>query len=166
MAGNDVDEAFEWLVLIIGIVCGIMSQFPDIFWPVYPSDVPPSMQAAKAVVIPLLLTLMIWLIGKFTAKKYQPVAKIIAWLYVSELIFSYCWTYFCGIRWIPRNSDIVGAGMVCLLIIGPVVIFKIIVPRYREIYPDSNFLKSKIKLVMALIIAAFIYGLMVFAVSS
>jgi hypothetical protein len=148
LADNDVDEAFEWLVLIIGIVCGIMNQFPDLFWLVYTSSAPSSLQAAKTVVIPILLTLMIWLIGKFTSRQYQPVAKVIAWLYVSELLFSYCLMYFWGIEWIPRNNTIVGLGMVILNIIGPVVIFKIIVPRYREIYSDSIFLKSKIRLLL------------------
>ena len=166
MTKSDVDEGFEWLVIIIGIVVGIMSQFPDIFWLVYPSDVPSSMQAARGVVVPLLLTLMIWLIGKFTSTQYQPIAKIIAWLYMSELVFSYSFTYFWGIGWIPRNSTMTGVGMVCLLVLGPVVIFKIIVPRYRESYPDSIFLRSRIKLLLALIIAYLIYFLMVVAISS
>ena len=166
MARSDADEAFEWVVIMIGIVSGVMTAFPEMFWLIYPQNVSPSLQAAKAVVVPLLLTTMIWLIGKFSAERYQPIAKVIAWLYVSILISSYCLTYFGGIGLIPRNATMVGLGMVFLNIVGPVVIFKLIVPRYRESYPESGFLRSKIKLLIALSVAGLLWGLMVIVIGS
>ena len=59
MSKTDLDDAFEWFVIIIGIVTGIMSGSPEYFWSAPPFDVSPSMKAAEAVVVPLLLTLMI-----------------------------------------------------------------------------------------------------------
>ena len=164
MVNSDVDEAFEWFVLIIGIVSGIMSQFPELFWSGHPVDVPPSLKAAKGVVIPLLLTLMMWLIGKLSAKRFQPIAKIIAWVYVSSLTFAYCFQFFMAIEWLPTSSMMTGLGMVFFWL-GPVLVLKFIVPKYRESYPDSTFLRSKIKLLIALIIAGLIFGLMSVAIT-
>ena len=131
-----MDEAFEWFVIIIGIVTGIMSGFPEYFWYTAPYDVPPSMKAAKAVIVLLLLTLAIWLIGRLSARHYQPIAKVIAWIYVSSLTLGYCQTFFMGIGWIHTSSTTVALGMIFGF--APLLlVYKFIVPRYRESYPES-----------------------------
>lgn len=165
MSKTDLDEAFEWFVIIIGIVTGIMSGSPEYFWSAPPFDVPSSMKAAQAVVVPLLLTLMIWMIGKLAARQYQPIAKVIAWIYVSSLTMGYCQTFFMGIGWIPANATTVGLGMIVGTLI-PILVTIFIVPRYRESYPESKFLQSKIKLLFAYIVATIIYVLMVVVISS
>ena len=166
MVRNETDEAFEWLVLIIGIVVGIMSQYPELFWPMVPyTESSSSVQAAKGVVIPLLMTLMIWLVAMFTSERFQPVIKVIAWFYVSVLICSYLLTFLWGIGWIPRSTVATGVGMLFLAVLGPVVIIRVILPRYRETYPGSRFLHSWFKLLLALVAAGFFWGLMVVAIS-
>jgi len=164
LSKTDVDEAFEWFVIIIGIVTGIMSGFPEYFWNAPPYDIPPSMKAAKAVVVPLLLTLAIWLIGRLSARQYQPIAKVIAWIYVSSLTLGYCQSFFMGIGWIPSSSTTVGLGMIFGF--APLLlVYKFIIPKYRDSYPESQFLKSKIKLLIVFIIAVLIYILMVVVIS-
>jgi len=160
---TDVDEAFEWLVLIIGIVSAIMSQYPEFFYSLSPSNIDPSLKAAKTIVPPLIITILIWLLGKLsTNKRLQVVAKVVAWMYVVGVTWLNIYTYSLGLAWasgIPIESSphvlhefLTGLGMLSFFFFPLIFTYLVVIPKYREMYPDSTFLKSKVQFIITYII--------------
>jgi hypothetical protein len=154
---TDVDEAFEWLVLIIGIVSAIMSQYPTYFYTMSPGVAEPSLKAAKAIVIPLVITIFIWLIGKLAiSEPVQVLAKIVAWMVVVSITLYNFYNYILGLIWASGfhyettilDDVFVSLGIILFFLLAPIFTYFVVVPKYRQIYPDSNLLRSKIKFII------------------
>lgn len=161
MTKADVDEAFEWLVLIIGIVSAIMSQYPTYFYTLSPSTVDPSLKAAKAIVPPLIITILIWLVGKLsTSKRVQVLAKIVAWMVVIGVTWVNVYNYLIGLIWasgfpieIGITNDIyVTFGILCFFLLPLIFTYFVVAPKYREIYPDSTLLASRFRFIVAYVV--------------
>ena len=164
MSKADVDSAFEWLVLIIGIVSAIMSQYPEHFSAFFPTlpGIPPSVAAARSLILPLVLTVFIWLVGKLIrATRYQAIIKMFAWMYALNTTWANIVTYLMGSKWVSIEfSASVPLGHLGFFLIVPTFTYAVVIPRYREIYPDSRFLRS-----IPAIIAALVLALLLFLVS-
>jgi len=175
MTKPDVDEAFEWLVLVIGIVSAIMVQYPEYFYTLTPGFAEPSLKAAKAIVIPLVITILIWLVGKLAVRKpVQVFAKVVAWVFVTDFTITNYYSYMQGLLWasgfnyitLGLNDFFVLLGMLLTFLVGPVLTHFIVVPKYKEIYSDSVFLRNKIKLVITYaVVQACVFGLAIGLVS-
>lgn len=175
MTKTDVDEAFEWLVLIIGIVSAIMSQYPAYFYTLSPSQRDPSLTAARAIVPPLIITILIWLVGKLsTSKRVQVVVKIAAWMVVIGVTWVNVYNYSLGLTWASGihyetgmlNNFLTGLGMLGFFLFPPIVTYLAVIPRYREMYPDSTFLKSKLQFIITYIVTQTILFTLVVALQS
>ena len=162
MVKSEVDEAFEWTVLIIAVVSAIMIQYPDYFYTLTPGPADPSLKASKALVIPLVLTIIIWLIAKLAvSKRVQVFTKVFAWMVVLGFAWANLYTYLTGLIYASgihyeigmTNDIVVVSGMVGLFLIPPAITYFVIVPKYRESYPDSTLLRSKTKFIITYIIA-------------
>ena len=154
MTKPEVDEAFEWMVLITGIVSAIMIQYPAYFYTMSPGVVEPSLKAAKAIVIPLVITIVIWLVGKLAVSKpVQVLAKVVAWMVVTGVTFVNFYNYMLGLIWASGfhyettilNDVFVSFGMLLFFLLALILTYFVVLPKYREIYPDSALLRSKIK---------------------
>lgn len=154
MAKPEVDEAFEWMVLIIGIVSAIMIQYPAYFYTMSPGVVDPSLKAARAIVFPLVITIVIWLVGKLAVSKpVQAFAKVVAWMVVAGVTFVNFYNYMLGLIWASGfhyettilNDVFVSLGMLLFFLLPLVLTYFVVLPKYREIYSDSGLLRSKIK---------------------
>ena len=152
MIKTDVDEAFEWLVLIIGIVSAIMSQYPTYFYTMSPGVAEPSLKAAKAIVIPLVITIFIWLIGKLAiSEPVQVLAKIVAWMVVVSITLYNFYNYILGLIWASGfhyettilDDVFVSLGIILFFLLAPIFTYFVVVPKYRQIYPDSNLLSDE-----------------------
>jgi len=171
MVKPDVDEAFEWMVLVIGIVSAIMIQYPEYFFTLTPGSAEPSLKAAKAIVIPLLITILVWLVGKLAVRNpVQVLAKVIAWVFVIDFTVTNYFSYMQGLIWasgfdyiaMGLDSVVVLLGMFLTFLVGPIFTYFVVMPKYREVYPDSLFLRSKIKLVITYVIVQIcVFGLAV-----
>ena len=162
MAKSEVDEAFEWTVLIIAVVSAIMIQYPDYFYTLTPGPADPSLKASKALVIPLVLLIIVWLIAKLAInRRVQVFSKILAWMLVIGFTWANLYQYMLGLIYASgihyevgiTNDIAVLSGMVGIFLIDPAVTYFVIVPRYRESYPDSTLLRSKTKFIITYIIA-------------
>jgi hypothetical protein len=162
MAKSEVDEAFEWTVLIIAVVSAIMIQYPDYFYTLTPGPADPSLKASKALVIPLVLLIIIWLIAKLaTSRRVQVFSKVFAWMLVIGFTWANLYQYLTGLIYASgihyeigiTNDIVVLSGMAGIFLIDPAVTYFVIVPRYRESYPDSTLLRSKTKFIITYIIA-------------
>ena len=175
MTKQDVDEAFEWLVLVIGIVSAIMVQYPEYFYTLTPGVAEPSLKAAKAIVIPLVITILIWLVGKLADRKpVQVLTKVVAWVFVTDFTITNYYSYMQGLLWasgfnyitLGLNDFFVLLGMLLTFLVGPILTHFIVVPKYKEIYSDSVFLRNKIKLVITYaVVQACVFGLAIGLVS-
>jgi hypothetical protein len=161
MTKTEVDEAFEWMVLIIGIVSAIMSQYPTYFYTLSPGAAEPSLKAAKAIVIPLQITIVIWLVGKLAInKRVQVLAKVVAWMVVIGVTWENVYNYLLGLTWASgihyettiMNDFLVMFGTLFFFLFTPIFTYFVVVPKYREMYPDSTLLKSKIKFIITYIV--------------
>ncbi|MEM2130002.1 MAG: hypothetical protein QXZ70_05325, partial [Candidatus Bathyarchaeia archaeon] len=111
MAKPDVDEAFEWMVLIISIISAITIQYPKYFYTLSPGVAEPSLKAAKSIVIPLVITIFIWLIGKLsTSQAVQATTKVVAWVFVTDVTVLNYYTYMLGLLFFFR-SRLLGNGV-------------------------------------------------------
>jgi len=169
MTKPEVDEAFEWMVLIIGIISAIMIQYPQYFYTLTPGVAEPSLKAAKSIVIPLVITIFIWLVGKLAVRKpVQVLAKVIAWMIVVDVTIANYYSYMQGLIWYSGfdylaaglNDAFVSLGMLLVFLVSPVLAHFVVLPKYREVYPDSTFIRSKIKLIATYaVIQALFFGL-------
>jgi hypothetical protein len=108
----------------------------------------------------MVITIGLWLIGKLSSKsRVQAVAKVISWMFILGVTFTNLWSYFLGIilqllQMPPSLSiyDFIGADRVALimmleqigfLLFTPIITYFVVIPKYREVYPDLSFLKSK-----------------------
>jgi hypothetical protein len=175
MIKPEVDEAFEWMVLVIGIVSAIMIQYPEYFFILTPGSTEPSLKAAKAIVIPLLITILVWLVGKLAVRKpVQVLAKVVAWVFVIDFTVTNYFSYMQGLIWasgfdyiaMGLDSVVVLLGMFLTFLVGPVFTYFVVMPKYREVYPGSLFLRDKIRLVITyVIVQTCVFGLAVALVS-
>ena len=69
---------------------------------------------------------------------------------------------FFNVEAMMLNDVSVGLGMAVFFLLGPVLTHFVVVPKYREIYPDSIFLRNKIKLLITYaVIQTCVFGLAV-----
>jgi len=157
MTKTDVDDAFEWMVLIIGIVSAIMIQYPAYFYIMSPGAAEPSLKAAKAIVIPLVITILIWLVGKLAvSKRVQVLAKVVAWMVVTGVTLNNFYNYMLGLIWASGfhyettilNDVFIALGMLLFFLFPLILPYFVVVPKYREIYLDSALLRSKIRFII------------------
>ena len=147
MSKTDVDRAYELLVVIIGLNFSIMGKNPEFFWGGNP-DMPIELTAMRQTVIPLLVLTSIWLAGYLLMNEnYKIHVKVAAWAFALFMAMVHTLIYFEGAQFIVGPvwmNDYVGLSIV--LIIIPLLVFKFIVPRYMEMYPDATFFKTNTRL--------------------
>jgi hypothetical protein len=153
---TDVDEAFELMLVITGIVCAIMSQYPEYFWwTQYPEDFPIALAATRSLILPLIVALTLWIVGKLvTNLKYQAAIKVFAWMYALNLTFGFVLMYMVGSKWLPFGPEIgAGLGNILFFLIIPSLNYVIVLPKYKKMYAESKFLQSKIMFIIASFVA-------------
>lgn len=152
MSRRDVDDAFEWLVLVFGIVNAIMVSYPEYFFWGEMYGMPASEVAVKSAVLPLLVTALVWIVGKLaTDRRLQVIAKLTAWMFALGVVYGRVFSYLGGAEYISLSSALMGLNMIILSFLIPVFTYVVVMPRYREMYPDSKLLRSKTLFVIVFI---------------
>jgi hypothetical protein len=148
MRKNEIDEAFEWLVVILGVVTAILIQYPEYFYTLTPGNAPASLKAAIAIIPPMVITVVVWLTGKLSERDaVQALAKTAAWMLILSMTWTDLYSYFQGVIWAgwgiaPANLS-KGFGLAGLFLLTPVFTHVIVVPRYRRMYPGLAVLRRK-----------------------
>ncbi len=154
MSKKDVDEAFEWLVVIYGIVNAIIVSYPEYFYRGEQYGMSASEVAVKSVVLPLIITALIWIVGKLaTDIRIRVTAKLTAWMFILMLVYGSIFSYLGGAGYISMSATLTGVNMLIISVLIPLINFKVVLPRYKEMYPDKNFLRSKTLLIIVYIFA-------------
>ena len=153
MPREDVDDAFQWLVLIYGIVDAIIVTYPEYFYRAGHYGMPASEVAVKSTVLPLIITALVWIVGKLaTDIRVKVTAKLTAWMHALGLVYGILFSYLGGAGYIPLSGLLVGLNMLVFPVLLPIIIFKVVLPRYKEMHPDQNFLRSKTLLIIVYIL--------------
>jgi len=148
---SEVDEAFEWLVVILGVVTAILIQYPEYFYTTTPGETAAALKAALAVIPPIVIAVIIWLVGKLSERDtVQAVAKIAAWILVLNITYMNLYSYFLGIVWsvwgtVPGGLLVAG-GFVGLFALAPSVSHFVLIPRYRRTYPGAALFQGRWRL--------------------
>lgn len=153
--GNQIDEAFSRLVLILSALSGVLISLPD------------TMEVKKTVALglipPLLALVVVWLFSHLTERTpLQVILKTYAWFFSSfmflVLIFVFAYVtsplfvalFFGGGALFPWVIWI----MVVSFFVAPFLFYVIMIqPKYRRIYSDSKFLASRLQPVLLYILA-------------
>jgi hypothetical protein len=166
MEKPDVDEAFEWLIVMLSIVSAILSQYPEYFYTVTPmSSRPTSLKAAMSIVPPLVITIIIWLTGKLSRRRtVQALSRVIAWMITLGITWVNLNLFFQGIMWaawrIIPNDLMITTGLLGFSLLCPAVTYFVVMPRYREVYPDLPFFRSRVQfLVVQVVIYILLFAL-------
>jgi len=186
---NQLDDAFNWLVVILGIIAGALTQFPQLAvfgWYLFPEQasqvVPLNVDylLLRSLIFPVVFLALFWLLGFLTIKsEWQVMLKFFSWISASIIlivdllllgVFTIIHAYYPPAfwsTWIPEEGPpivivVTALFSYSLLVIFPLLFsFFVVRPRMREIYKDSKFLHSIPKQVLLFIMAVLFYLLLV-----
>lgn len=164
---NKLDEAFSWLVVIIGIIAGALCQFPEL-WPLLtPWEM--SIQLVKLLILPVIVLVGVWLWGYLAIEKeHQVILKSLAWIFAAiTLLFDVVLIVLASYKPGPPSPEGGGPllntlGQIILfspVYLAPFFYFFIIRPRMRKIYKNSKFLYSLPKQILLYIVTVILYFL-------
>jgi len=155
---NYLDEAFNWLVVLLGAVAAAMSQFPE--------RVPFLLQGSLAVVrifvFPFVILVILWLAGSLARETgSRVVLKALSWIYASAILaIDFVALLFGSVPIVQEMSRIVMPVYQFfvltpgLAILFPLIFYIFLVrPRMRELYKDSRIFHSFSKQALLYIVA-------------
>jgi hypothetical protein len=145
---EEIDEAFNWLLLILGTLAttliGSMHLFPLPSPPLTPKI---EIQFMRLLVVPLIILIICWLSSHLVqGKEIRSVLKTFSWIYALMLL----WVDLLFFSSLILGTDIRGSApyVVGTFWVPSIVYLVAIRKRYRLIFPDSKFLKSSMKQVL------------------
>lgn len=170
---NQLDEAFNWLVLILITISGALSQFPEIFYffPQVESPAGIAIGLVRILIFPVVILVFIWLWGYLTREtEHQVALKSLSWI-LAFIILLYL-LVFLILSFIRPGGPTENGGptrenlplfvilmlsLVSPLFLSPLFFLRAVRPRMREIYKDSELLRSLSKEVLLWIVAVALY---------
>jgi len=143
---KSLDEAFNWLVLILTVIAGALVQIPE--------EPMAKTIFARSLISPLLVLVGIWLWSYLAEKEeYQVILKSYAWFYASFLFLIYLFMFvfiaapdIYRILFVRPGGGGAGLGVPLAILgflIGPFSVYTLgIRPEYRITYKGSRILGS------------------------
>ncbi len=133
---------------------GIISSYPYFFWGDIP-DVSAPLQAVRSVILPLLISAMLWLIGKLLLNPNRMLmVKLTAWMYSIATTTAFFLNYLMGVQFLVITNELNQAivGYSALFLFSPVFVSGIVYPLYKRKYPEASFFKNKLWFLLVLAI--------------
>ena len=138
---EEIDEAFNWLVLILSILTAALMQYPQL----YPFPFPhhllhPEITIMKLLLLPLSVLVIAWLSSHLIQRQAAKIVlKCFAWIFALFILV---------MNVVLILAAIVGTHYISVLVIpgfalAMVIYLGVIRNRYRQLFPESRFLASK-----------------------
>lgn len=150
---NQLDEAFNWLILLLSTIAGALSQYPELY-PSPPFIIPKAglnIALIRILIFPIVILVMLWLWSLLTKRTdIQVIIKSFSWILAfMVLIEDLVLLLFSSISpYLPKEGG-PGALLPLLILIftsplylSIILFVRVIRHRLMEIYEDSTFLKS------------------------
>jgi hypothetical protein len=143
---EEIDEAFNWLVLILTMLAGSLIQYPSLY-PSFAYRLDPEIPVMRVILIPLIVLIICWLGSQLTQNKgIKIVLKCSSWLYSLSILTVDLLFLVGGILGESVLSLGYGLPWIGLASVVPISIYlSLIRKQYQLIYPDSQFLKTNRK---------------------
>lgn len=171
---NQLDEAFNWLVLILITASGALSQFPEIIYFIRPeTPVAEAVWLVRMLIFPVIVLVLIWLTGYLVeGTEKRVVLKSFSW--VLALLILFYLLVFMLLSFISPGGPIEPSGptqenlplfMILMLLIispvflSPIIFHQVVRPRLKGIYQGSKFLTSLSQEALVYILAVLLYFL-------
>lgn len=146
--------------MIVSIILGILNQYPEYFYKITPNPGRPFSLRVAIGVVPTMVTItMIWLIGKLSSKSHvQALAKIVAWMLLISATWANLTMYFAGVMiGFEIATNIMTPSTLGYFTLCPIFSYRIIIPKYRDVYPNVHFLKRKIQLLFLIMVTHILF---------
>jgi len=149
---EEIDEAFNWLILIMSTINGILIGLPE------------TIEAKKAVagwlIPPFFMLAIVWLLSHLIKRSYlKAILKTYAWfnalfiLLLFSIVFSEV-TYGFTLQRVSQVFPLLLIPWFVFWLVGPFIFFDLLIrPIYKETYKDSRLLTSRKRLVSLYILA-------------
>ncbi len=148
---EEIDEAFNWLVLILTMLAGSLIQYPSLY-PTFTNRLHPEIPVMRVFLIPLIVLIIFWLGSHLIQNRgIKVVLKCSSWLYSLSILTVDLFFLVGGILGVHILEY--GLLWIGLTSVVPTLIYlSLIRKQYQLLYPDSHFLKTNIKQVLFCII--------------
>lgn len=160
---EEIDEAFNWLVLILGILAASLIESMHLF----PLPSPPltpkiEIQFMNLLFVPMIVLVISWLSSHLIQnKEIKIVLKSFSWIYALLLLLVDLLFFLSVILVYDIRGTLLG---VALIWVPGAVYLGSIRKRYKLIFPDSKFLNSnRIQVFFCIIITLFVDLQMIFS---
>ena len=149
---EEIDEAFNWLVLILGTMGSSLWGSTHLY-PLPTGTLTPKIeiQFMNLLFLPMIVLVISWLSSHLAQNKDRKIIlKSFSWIYALLLL----WAYLLWFMSLVLQYDVRGTWLgVALIWIPSVVYLKSVRKRYEPLYPDSKFLKSdRIQILFCIIV--------------
>jgi hypothetical protein len=148
---REVDDAFNLLLVIIGIVFSIYNSHYRIL---LPEDSPERVVQIliRMTVIPLLVLTFIWIAAKLTRNEnYAVLLKLVDWMVAINLTAGVLFMYFRETGYVLGDYE--NYFTIIMILLVPIFVYFAVVPRYRDMYPDASFFNNNWKFIVVAIIS-------------
>ena len=133
---EEIDEAFNWLVLILTMLAGSLIQYPSLY-PTFANRLNPEIPVMRVILIPLTVLIIFWLGSHLVQNKGKKVfLKCSSWLYALSILTVDLLFLIGGIL----GVHILGYALlwIGLASVIPISIYlNLIRKQYKPIYSDS-----------------------------
>jgi len=154
--GDKIDDAFDWLILIVGTMNGVLIGLPE--------DVEAKKALTGGIILAFFVLVMVWLLSHLTKRERLKITlKMYAWFYALFMLEMFVWLFFEQTYGLMMNLSIHVFSVfppltflfLALFFAVPFLFFdQLVRPEYREIYRNSSLLKNR-KLLALLCVFAF-----------
>lgn len=167
MESTYLDDAFNWLVVLLGTIAATMCQFPELMRLYRKGEAAEPTLIVRVMVFPLLVLVLLWLAGSLSRKAGpQATWKSLSWMYASLILAADIVLLLMGS--VPSIQDLFeqGAGILQatvlleLVIAAPFYAF-VIRPRMRRVYEDAGPANNPVTQTFLAVVAVALYLLAV-----
>jgi len=161
--GDPIDDAFDWLMLIMSTINGILIGLPE--------TIAAKKAVAGALMPPFFVLVVVWLLGHLIKRNNLKVMlKLYAWFYAFFIVWGFGQIFadqiYGLIRFLHAHVFTVFPPSVilwsALWFVGPFVFFeRLVLPAYKEIYKDSRLLSTRWRLVLLYIFACVTFFILI-----
>ena len=148
MPDSDLDKAYDLLVVIIALIYSIVGSYSELFYSATP-QLSLEIVTMRNTVLPLIILTVLWLASKLIPNKNgQVLLKGVAWmtaLTLAALLFIHF--LYEGAKLLSGSTLFFLVEMGFMVFGSPLIVWKLIIPEYKEKYPDVHFWGGKVSFV-------------------